>query len=209
MLALYDAMMNTARYVLLALLSVILACAAIVLCRSHMDTDASNVANSSTSTVTLSTNNDYVNTAFGYEVHVPEDLVVRQLLPEFAEIGTGVGNSFMPMLDIAVVHAGSGKEMPPYEDFVRLSASLACGFHGGQGGGCMTVQKSEPFTSASGLSGEKLSFGPGTPSPIYAFNITSNVSGGGYGVLLIYAPSVPVDATLLDSAANSLKINSK
>lgn len=152
---------------------------------------------------------NYTNAAYDYSLSIPAPLSAREMLPEFVEIGSGSGKDFAPAVDVAVVHAGLTEPLPSYQDFVNLSASLACGLYAGRASACATVASSTPFTAASGLHGQELFFGSGAPSPIYAFDISSNVTNGKYGVLLVYSPSAPGDSALVQELADSLQINRK
>jgi len=154
----------------------------------------------------------YTNPQYGYSISYPSGYGAKQFANVFAEVGQVNGAAFTEKADLAMLSATVKDPSTSFDDFVRLSAQLACGTSGSPSVKCGEIATSSTITTGSGVQGTELYFNSsdGVRGPFFAFNVTRNVPSASYAVLLLYPPSQyagsNTDEALLRQIAFSVQV---
>lgn len=165
----------------------------------------------------------YTNASWGYSFSYPSTLAVHEYTPEIVSVGTAPGpDAFDSRADVSVDLAEAG-ETASFADFAARRAQTRCAADGpGESLSCPRVASTTTFTTASGLSGERLlleladkKFSTGAVStttfPVWIFNISANAPQAPLAALIIYQPLASFtrepDASLPEAIAESLQLN--
>jgi len=138
----------------------------------------------------------YASDAYGYSFEYPAGDSIEEYTPQYVTI---MGQTQMEVAEADVLIANTSSSYASFNDFVHSQAMLDCEADGPSGSvRCPDVASSEPYTSATGLSGDVLYLDEVTKEngatstaqvgPLFVFNISANVQGSPYAALLIRPP---------------------
>lgn len=166
----------------------------------------------------------YHNPEYGFAFSYPETLNLRVYSAEHVALGQAGEDEFAALAEAGVFTAIQGA-FASFEAFVIDRARATCAADGpGISLRCTDVQQLVPFETSTGLVGEVFYLAHETVDvasnqvisqsgrgPFFAFNLSANLPGVQYAVLLIRPPATlepaEVDSELLRSVAGSVRID--
>jgi hypothetical protein len=211
--------MKNTSYLLLGAAIILLSIGGYVAYTHSLRTDTA----SSNATTTQSVS--YASPRYGFTFDVPEGYSHKEYAPESVSVGTPQGSDgFDSIADVRVYTAGEVTGYASYDGFVTETLKNMCAADGPQETiYCDAVEETQPFASASGLTGEALylrrihenlatkASTTDTFGPIFVFNIGANVPSQQFAVLAVEPPAnLPedaVDMARVRAIAQSMKID--
>jgi hypothetical protein len=165
----------------------------------------------------------YESSTYGYSFAYPADLALVEYQPFAVAVGDAIPDGLTAYAEADVSESGEEGGYASFEEYEFERGRNFCAADGpNESISCDKIVSREPFTTDTGISGDKLTFrlihkdlkeGTQTEStfgPVYAFNIQANTPDSKYSALFIYPPLATYENArpeLVTAIASSLQIS--